>query len=65
MKGYGMPEYDSEVVLTPGGEKPYTAILRVDGKVMVSTPVDTREAGEAVLADTIRKLREFEKPKDG
>ena len=60
-----MPKYDSEVVLTPEGQKPYTAILRINGKVMASTPVDTREAGEAVLADTIRKLREFEKPKDG
>ena len=60
-----MPEYDSEVVLTPTGEKPYTAILRINGKVMASIPVDTREAGEAVLADTIRRLRGFEKPKDG
>lgn len=60
-----MPKYDSEVVLTPEGQKPYTAILRINGKVMASTPVDTREAGEAVLADTIRKLREFERPKDG
>ena len=60
-----MPEYDSEVVLTPEGEKPYTAILRIDGKVMVRTLVDTREAGEALLAGTIQKLREFEIPKDG
>ncbi len=60
-----MPEYDSEVVRTPECERPYTAILRIDGKVIVSTLVDTREAGEALLADTIRKLREFESPKDG
>lgn len=60
-----MPEYDSEVALTPEGEKPYTAILRIDGKVMTSTAVDTREAGEVLLADTIRRLREFEIPKDG
>ncbi len=60
-----MPEYDSEVVLTPEGARPYTAILRIDGKVIVNTLVDTREAGEALLADTIRKLREFEIPKDG
>ncbi len=60
-----MPEYDSEVVLTPEGEKPYTAILRIDGKVMASIPVDTQDAGEALLADTIQRLREFEIPKDG
>ncbi|MCZ6466640.1 MAG: hypothetical protein O6829_05125 [Alphaproteobacteria bacterium] len=60
-----MPEYDSEVVRTPESERPYTAILRIDGKVIVNTLVDTREAGEALLADTIRKLREFEIPKDG
>ncbi len=65
MKGCGVPQYDSEVVLTPAGEKPYTAILRIDGKVMANIPVDTREDGEALLADTIRKLREFEIPKDG
>ena len=59
-----MPEYDSEVVLTPDGEKPYTAILRIDGKVMASTPVDTHEAGEALLTEAIRKLREFEIRKD-
>lgn len=58
-----MPKYDSEVALTPAGEKPYTAILRINGRVMASTPVDTREAGEALLADTIRRLREFEIPK--
>ncbi len=60
-----MPEYDSEVVLTPEGERPYTAILRIDGKVFASTPVDTREVGEALLAEIIQKLREFEIPKDG
>ncbi len=59
-----MPEYDSEVVLSPKGEKPYNAILRIDGKVMASTPVDTREAGEAVLTEAIRKLHEFEIRKD-
>ncbi len=59
-----MPEYDSEVVLMPEGEKPYTAILRINGKVMASTPVDTREAGKDVLAEAIRKLREFEIRKD-
>ncbi len=60
-----MLEYDSEVVLTPGGEKPYTAILRVNGRVISSTAVDTRDAGEALLADILRKLPEFEIAKDG
>lgn len=56
-----MPTYVSEVIVSPGGEKPYLAILRIDGKVVASTPVDTHEDGEALLADAVKRLRSFEK----
>lgn len=58
-----MPTYESEVVISPDGEEPFLAILRIDGTVIASTRVDTREGGEVLLADTIKRLRSFEKKK--
>jgi hypothetical protein len=52
--------YQHEVVLSPDAAKPFTAILRVNGKVILSWPVSTREEGDALLRDTERRLRSFQ-----
>lgn len=59
-----MPKYESEIVPAPGAEKPYLAILRVDGRVLLSRLVDTQKAGKALLAEVMRKLPEFEVRRD-